>query len=113
MLEFLKTYWKVIALGVLFCLDVLLVILNRRKPNKVYDSVHQTILSVLPDLIKSAEASFISGQGQQKLQMVIELVDQLLISVYGLSGEEVKKYDSFIKASTESILSTPQKKEEK
>lgn len=112
MIDFLKTYWKFFALVLLVILDLLLVILNRRKPVKVFDSVHQTILSVLPDLIKSAEASFASGHGSEKLEMVKQLVYQLLMSVYGLSAIDTQKYDAFITAQVEKVLSTPQKKEE-
>lgn len=113
MLEFLRTYWKIIALGLLVVLDAVLIFLNRRKPTKIYDSVHQTIISVLPDLINSAEASFASGQGENKLQMVLQLVYQVLVSIYGMSLNDAMKYESFITQKVEAILSTPHKKEEK
>ena len=113
MLEFLQNYWKLIALAVLLLLDVILVVLNRRKPIKVYDSVHQAILYILPSLIKSAEQSYIAtGQGDAKLSMVIELIHNYLVSVYGMSYEEAVTYDEFVKKQVEDILSTPQKKGE-
>lgn len=113
MIDFLKTYWKVIVLLALLVLDLILVILNRRKPVKVFDSVHQTITSILPDLIKSAESSFLSGHGTDKLEMVKQLCYQLLTSVYGFSIQEAMKYEPYIVRQVEAILSTPQKKEEK
>ena len=113
MLEFLQTYWKIIAVGVLSLLDIILIILNRRKPVKVYDSVHQAILYILPSLIKSAEQSYsAAGQGENKLSMVLELVRNYLASMYGMSLEDAAGYDEFVKKCVEDILSTPTKKGE-
>lgn len=113
MLDFLLSYWKIIVAAALLLFDVVLLFLNRRKPLKVYDSVHQSILYVLPDLIKSAENSYAgSGQGSEKLSMVLELLHNYLCSVYGMSTLEAMKYDDFVKSNVEKILATPQKKGE-
>lgn len=109
--DFLVSYWKVIVLGILVVLDLVLVVLNRRKPVKVFDSVHQVITSILPELIKVAEASYCSGHGDEKLEMVKQLVFNYLKSCYGFKNDECLSYDAYITKQVEAILSTPQKKE--
>lgn len=109
-LDFLASYWKLIALAVLLILDLVLIVLNRRKPVKVFDSVHQVISAALPDLIKAAESSYCSGHGSEKLSMVKELVFNYLRSCYGMTTEEAMKYDDYIVKQVEAILSCPQKK---
>lgn len=109
-LDFLVSHWKLIALAVLVILDAVLIILNRRKPVKVYDGIHTAICSVLPQLIKDAESSYCSGHGSEKLSMVKELIFNYLCAVYGMKMEEAIQYDDFITRQIEEILSTPQKK---
>lgn len=113
MIEFLTQYWKLIAAGVLIIFDLVVVLLNCRKPVKVFDSVHQSILKVLPSLINAAEGSYVSGHGQDKLSMVKELVYNYLVNVYGISVKEAIKYEGFIEKNVEEILSTPRKKDVK
>lgn len=112
MIDFLRSYWKVIIAILLVLFDLVLLFLSRRKPLKVYNSVHENILSILPSLIQSAEKSYLSGHGNEKLSMVVELVHNFLVSYYGFSMKEALKYDGFIKDHVESILATPTKKED-
>lgn len=109
-LDFLVSHWKLIALAVLLILDCVLIILNRRKPVKVFDGIHTAIISVLPDLIKDAESSYCSGHGSEKLSMVKELIFNYLRAVYGMTMDEAMQYDDFITRQVEAILSCPQKK---
>lgn len=109
-LDFLVSHWKLIALAVLLILDLVLIILNRRKPVKVFDSVHQVITSILPQLIKDAEACYVRGHGSEKLSMVKELVFNYLRACYGMSTDEALQYDDYISKQIEAILSCPQKK---
>lgn len=109
MIEFLKTYWKLIVALILIALDVVLLVLKKR-PLKVVNAVTSTISDILPSLINEAEAKYGQGNGDLKLELVIHLCKQYLISCLGLTLEEANTYTGLIKTAVENILSTPQKK---
>lgn len=111
-LDFLISNWKLLALGVVVILEAVLIVLNRRKPVKVVDSILSDIRDVLPSLIVAAEESYKNGQqqGEHKLLMVLELVHNYLRLKYGFTTEQVIEYDDYIKSKVEAILTCPQKK---
>ena len=109
MIEFVKSYWKLIVALILVALDVV-ILLFKKRPLKVVDAVTSVISEVLPVLIGQAECEYPQGHGDLKLKLVVDLCKNYLQSSLGLTAEEVAKYDELIKLRVEAILSTPQKK---
>ena len=70
MIEFLKTYWKLIVALVLIALDVVLLVLKKR-PLKVVDAITATISDILPSIINEAEAKYgIVYKGELPIQVL-------------------------------------------
>lgn len=109
MTEFIKTYWKLIVALILVVLDIVLIVIKKR-PFKVVDAVTATISDILPKLILDAEAEYPQGHGDLKLELVVQLCKNFLISSLGLTASEVERYEAYIKLRVEAILSTPKKK---
>lgn len=103
-LVFLSDNWKWLLEIVLAIASILIVIL--RKKVKVYESVKEYILSMLPYYINFAESLYDSGF--DKKTFVYDAIVAFLKGKFGNFDES--KYVDFIKDSIESILSTPQKK---
>lgn len=79
----------------------------KKRPIKVVDTFKEKILLDLPTVIKEAEMVIGPGNGEKKLQFVIDYF------TWSFDQEGLKLGDSyirFIKAAVEQILSTPQKK---
>lgn len=112
MLDFIRQYWKIIALSILLILDILILVIKKR-PIKIVDAVSSFISDLLPELILDAERAYPNEKtGDNKLKYVLELVYSMLVAKYGLTYEEARSYTNFIKLRVEAILSTPQKKGE-
>lgn len=95
LVDFLVAYWRYISIAIVVILDVLILLLKR---NKVIDP---SLFAKVVTAVMDAEEIFGSGEGQEKLNYVIEKVNQ----------ESVVKYSSgVIKHITELVLSTPTKK---
>lgn len=103
-LVFLSENWKwLVALGLAIA-EILFVVLKKRV--KVFDSIKEIILSILPSYINVAEQ--LSPYGEEKKEFVFESVVKYLTNKF--DNFDVNSYVDFIKDSIESILSTPQKK---
>lgn len=79
----------------------------RKKPVKVVDTFKEKILAQLPTVIATAETEIGPGNGEKKLQFVIDYFTWEF-NQQGLNLGE--SYLKFIKVMVEQILSTPQKK---
>lgn len=81
--------------------------LFKKKPVKVVDLLKTKIMDQLPAVINEAENQIGPGNGEKKLQFVIDYF------TWSFDQEGLKLGDSylkFIKMAVEQILSTPQKK---
>lgn len=106
MKEFLFNNWRFI---VVIVLDILVFAFTLcKKRIKVVDSMKEYILSILPDLILSAESTFLNGYDKKKIVVdgVLELLRQQFPSL-NINNSIL----SFIDKNIELILSTPKKKE--
>ena len=77
MIDFLAQYGKYIALGVVVLLEIVILILKKR-PVKLVDAVTSYITQVLPYAIKQAEGEYPSGHGKEKLDMVIQTLQNFI-----------------------------------
>lgn len=102
--EFIIENWKWL-LEIAFAIAGILVVVLKRKV-KVFDSIKEIILSVLPAYISVAENSF--DDGQVKKSFVLSSIQEFLENKFG--NIDMDLYIDFIEDSIESILSTPQKK---
>lgn len=85
----------------------LIIWIVRKRPVKVVDTFKEKILAQLPIVIAKAEEEIGPGNGEKKLQFVIDFF------TWQFDQEGLKLSDSylkFIKMAVEQILSTPQKK---
>lgn len=107
---FIVENWRLLVECASVILALVLFIL-RKRPVKVFDSVKDTIWSILPSLINEAEKVFPeSGKGVEKGQFVVGAVWKYLHDTYAI--DDFDFYTDFIKSAVEYILSTPQKKGE-
>ena len=105
--NFIRDHYHVIAECTL-TLIVLFVTLFKRKVK--IDDVFKTVLTVIPDFINEAEASYSSGA--DKYSFVFKRCVELLVNLTHKDSRVVlDQYTSMLNAAIESILSTPQKKE--
>lgn len=114
-IDFIKNYWFLILPGVeILC--TLLILLIRKKPVKVVDTLKEVIVRVLPALIVSAENYKVvldgvehSLSGKDKLSFVLRELAKVLKELnYG--DDVIAQYLPFATEQVELILSTPQKK---
>ena len=116
-MDFLNAIWLFVCdhyhvfIDLALAIFVLLVTLLSKKV-KVIDTIKGFITQCLPTAINEAEKRFGSGQGQEKLSFVIDLLVSYISDKYDLpEATVIRLYHSFIHKSVESILTTPQKKE--
>lgn len=109
-IDFIFTYWREILLCLSFIVSFILSLIRFvKKPVKVYDTLKEVIVRILPALINLAELQ-IDYSGDKKKEFVIaKLVESLKDLGYG--DEVITQYLRFASEQVEIILSTPQKKE--
>lgn len=114
MIDFIVKNWRLIVELVLLLASIVLLIV-KKKPLKLVDSVKTMIISYLPEVINRVEA-YCKQRGfssKDKLRMAVFIIQDYLVSNFGLTESELPLYTDFIIGHIESILSTPQKKEDK
>lgn len=109
-IDFILTYWREILLCLSFIVSFILSLIRFvKKPVKVYDTLKEIIVRILPALINLAELQ-IDYSGDKKKEFVIaKLVESLKDLGYG--DDVITQYLRFAGEQVEIILSTPQKKE--
>ena len=110
MLDFLLSYWRLITLVALIVINIIICLVKRPK---VIDTVVDTINSYVPIAINAAEKTFGAGNGNLKLNNAVNNVIDYLEFRFNLSRGQLERYKKYIVVAIESVLSTPQKKEEK
>lgn len=105
LLAFLKEYYILLVLALLFLVLVLELIVILVKPKN--NSILSAIDKMLPEVIIAAEERF--SNGSDKLNYVLLSIEDYIASLFDIKN--VKQYEKYIKTSTEKILSCPQKKE--
>lgn len=105
-IDFIKNYWFLILPSVeIFC--TVLILLIRKKPVKVVDTLKEVIVRVLPSLICAAEKTGLKGS--DKLNFLLQELAKVLKELnYG--DDVIAQYLPFAIEQVELILSTPQKK---
>lgn len=106
LINFIKDYWYFIVPCIEIILTVLLIIL-RKKPVKVVDTLKEIIVRVLPSLIIGAERTGLKGSDKMKW-LIDELTKILRELNYG--DDVIAQYLPFVMDQVELILCTPQKK---
>lgn len=112
MLDFITQYWQYLSFGLVFILNILILIFKRRSKCEILDS---SVITQLMQLILEAEHKYVSGF--DKKNYVIEkfkesnpyLIEQLKKDFYK-DFSPMRSVDSVISNLIEFILSTPQKK---
>lgn len=108
MKEFFLNYYKEIIVLFCFVLELVLSVVAIIKKVKKQGSLYTDILVKLPDIISKVEKIIGSGNGSQKLQVVLKVVNDLVVSE---TGKEMTSSDrKFVSEAIEEILTTPQKK---
>lgn len=102
-------YWKIILLVLLLIINICISIFRRPK---VLNTVMDAINTLVPNAVIEAEKLYGKGNGLSKLDYACNLVCDYICYRFNLSQKDLKKYDAFIKAAIEKVLSTPQKKGE-
>lgn len=108
MKEFLITNWRWLLEACLVIVAFVLMLI-RKKPVKVVETLSTLICRLLPGLINEAEIKFGAGHGAAKLQNVIDNLVRIL-SECGYGDEAISSYLPWAKGQVEVILSTPKKK---
>lgn len=106
LLEFLKQHYKLIIYSCLLLFSIILLIV-RKRPNKIIDTIAEKLYSLLPLFIRYAEDKFGSGYGSDKKSYVLDLVKEWF------SAEGLEFTDYYFKLASmfiEEILNTPEKK---
>lgn len=109
-LNFIQVNWRLI-LEACLVIASFIILLCRKKPIKVLDTLKEVIVRVLPGLINLAESQ--DGlKGADKLKFVL---DQLTLALkdLGYGDDTICQYLPFASDQVEIILSTPQKKGKK
>ena len=101
--DWLAANYKLVAYVV--CTFIVLIINLIPKRVKVLDTVKETILQMLPELIDKVEEP---GKGPEKRKAVIEMCCAAVSKLF--PGVQVSHYYGFISKAIEAILKTPQKK---
>lgn len=103
--------WQLVG-SALYLILALVLLITKKKPIKVVDSVYHELFILVPVLIKEAEDKYpISGSGSSKLAYVLNGCTQFLKEKY--PNIDPDGYVDFIKGIVELILSTPVKKVQK
>ena len=93
--------WKILAY--ILCTLVIFLCTVCPKKTKVLDTVKETILEILPELISKVEEP---GNGKKKLHAVVEMCVAAVEKLY--PGVNANQYITFIRQSVEAIGKTPQ-----
>lgn len=105
--EFIAANWQYISICIVIVIEVLIILIKKR-PVKIIDSVKSVILTDLPEVIKEAEDKFGPGKGEEKLKYVVAVI--LLKLKVTQPDLDASLYIDTIKDGIEKILDTPQKK---
>lgn len=107
-LNFIKDYYYLIILVLSLVILIIEIILTfkKAKPSNVLSFIDK----LLPDLVIMAEEEVGSGNGDQKLFLVLSHVYNALKTTFNIT--DYSYYTKYIKQGVERILSTPQKKGE-
>lgn len=105
LIQFIKSNYKLIAMGLFLILELILFLLKKRPKEKI--NIEELILKLLPYFIKEAEGYLGQGKGNEKFNFVYDNLKSYISEKYGL---KVDTYKKFISDAIESILETPQKK---
>lgn len=106
-LSFIKEYYYLLVLVLVFIVMVLEIVLSKRKIAN--PSILAAIDKMLPDLINEAEKQFPNAQsGASKLNFCILTAQDSLSKLFDI--KDFKTYENYIKKHIENILSCPQKK---
>lgn len=103
MLDFITQYWQYISFGLIFILDIVILIVKRVK---LQFKVPQNSYTYLIEAIKEAEKIYGSGHGKEKLNYVVESY----MKHFDIPGYFASETQYYVKGLIESILNTPQKK---
>lgn len=105
-IDFVKNYWFLILPGIEIICTIFVLVL-RKKPVKVVDTLKEVIVRVLPSLICAAEKTGLKGS--DKLHLLLDELAKVLKELnYG--DDVIAQYLPFATEQVELILSTPQKK---
>ena len=104
--DFVSKYWYLILPAVEILCTIIIVVL-RKKPVKVLDTLKEVICRVLPSLIVAAERTGLKGSDKMKW-LLDELAKVLRELNYG--DDVIAQYLPFAMDQVELILSCPQKK---
>lgn len=94
-LDFLKQYWKLISLAVLFLFNFILLIV-RKKPVKIVDTIREAIAIICPYFIRVSEDKYGLGHGDVKQAYATELIIEYIKKQYSLSDDVANGYVPFI-----------------
>lgn len=108
MKEFLLTYWRELAYGLVALLTLLAALF--RKKGKV-DPVLDKLLQIAPDAICDAEKHYGDGNGALKKAMVMSILAHSYKSLTGYELKENSGMWNIISQHIEKILLTPERKE--
>lgn len=109
MINFLSVYWRDILSALAIVVSIVLLVI-KKKPVKVVDTIKEVICRLLPGLILDAERIYqVSGLGEAKAQYVLDLLVKVL-KEFGYGDDVISQYLPFMADQLEAILSTPQKK---
>ena len=108
MVDFLLSYWRLIALVILIVINIIISLVRRPK---VIDTVIDTINEYVPTAINIAEKAIGAGNGSAKLNYAIDAVLNYLEFRFNLSRNVLERYKKYIVVEIENVLSTPQRKE--
>lgn len=105
--DFLIQNWRLILEVALVVISVVLLIV-KKKPVNVVDTIKEIIVRILPALINQAEM-IVGLSGQDKLRLVLDALSKVLKDD-GFGDDVIKSYLPFAQEQVEIILSTPTKK---
>lgn len=99
-LVWIQENWKLLVYVI--CTFIIFLCTVLPKKVKVFDTVKEAILFMLPELISKVEEP---GNGQAKLKAVVEMCVAAISKLF--PGVNANQYISFIKQSIEAIGKTP------
>lgn len=106
-LDFIKVYWReCLSLCFLILSSILFALKKKPTWNKL-ETIYCAVLQKLPVFIDVVEKD---GCGEEKLFLVLSLVKSYLIEEYKFNNFD--EIEPLVRSWIESILSTPQKKED-
>ena len=98
--DFIVNNWSYISVGLVVIVNVLIILIKKR-PVVLTDSLKQSILQLLPGIILGAEAIVGSKHGAEKMDIVVETIEKW----FDKNGFEfTDTYKQFVIESTENII---------